>query len=194
MQTVEYAARLSSIIDAQVYTSLVMSLGDQLNDRKDRFDKADIIEQTVESASDDKLKWLDGIGRDHRDTETGIDIEFKYMSNGLFTRAGKPKSVVKVKLKNSLGKNKGVTINNPANFYMIGQQNSIAIISWDEIEEFLVGVPDGIEAHIPFEKLSFVFTPTDVNENTLIKVNYKEVKRQVQKDLIESVKKIVKNC
>jgi hypothetical protein len=42
--------------------------------------------------------------------------------------------------------------------------------------------------------LSFVFTPTDVNENTLIKVNYKEVKRQVQKDLIESVKKIVKNC
>jgi hypothetical protein len=194
MQTVEYAARLSSIIDAQVYTSLVMSLGDQLNDRKDRFDKADIIEQTVESASDDKLKWVDGIGRDHRDTETGIDIEFKYMSNGLFTRAGKPKSVVKVKLKNSLGKNKGVTINNPANFYMIGQQNSIAIISWNEIEEFLVGVPDGIEAHIPFEKLSFVFTPTDVNENTLIKVNYKEVKRQVQKDLIESVKKIVKNC
>jgi hypothetical protein len=193
MTTKEYADYLSSIIDAQVYTSLVLSLGDQLNGPKDRFDKADIIEQTVESASDDKLKWVDGVGRDHIDIKTGVDLEFKYMADGLFTKKGKPKATVKVKVKNSLGKNKGITIDNPADFYLLGQQNAIAVISWDELKKFLVSVPDGIEAIIPFDTLSFIFTPNDVNQTLLVNVNYKEVKRRAQKDLIESVKKLVKN-
>jgi hypothetical protein len=77
MNTKDYAKTLKSVIDAEVYTTVVMSLGKQLNDRKDRFDKADIIEQTVESASDNRLRWVDDIGRDHHDDVADLDIEFR---------------------------------------------------------------------------------------------------------------------
>jgi hypothetical protein len=92
-----------------------------------------------------------------------------------------------------LGVNKGTSIEDPADFYMLGQENAIAIISKEDIQEFLVAVPDGIEAHIPFEKLEFIFKPEDVSVRNLVAVNYKEVKRHAQKDLIEQVKRNIKS-
>lgn len=45
---------------------------------------------------------------------------------------------------------------------MIAQQDSIALISWNDIKEYLVAVPDGIEARIPFENyLLFSFLKTN---------------------------------
>lgn len=187
MNTKEYAQDLKLSIDVNRYTKLINSLGSQLNDRKDRFDKADIIEQSLEVYSNGRLTWVDGIGRDHYDNNTAFDLEFKYMSNGLFTKTGKQKAVVKVKLKNSLGANKGTTIENPADYYLLGQENAIAIISSEDIKPFLVSVPDGIEAHIPFENLDFIFKPTDVNIDKLVEVSYKQEKRAMQRKLIESI-------
>lgn len=187
MSTQTYALDLGSVIDANRYTRLIVSLGSQLNDRKDRFDKADIIEQSLEVYSNSRLTWIDDVGRDHYDNVTGFDLEFKYMSSGLFTKKGKPKSVVKVKLKNSLGANKGVTIENPADYYLLGQEDAIAIISSDDVKPFLVSVPDGIEAHIPFESLEFIFQPSDVSVDTLVEVSYKQEKRAMQRKLIESI-------
>jgi len=187
MTTNNYALELSNVIDTTRYTKLVRSLGSQLNDRKDRFDKADIIEQSLEVYSNGRLKWVDDIGRDHHDTEKGLDLEFKYLSNGLYTKTGKPKAVVKVKLKNSLGTNKGTTIENPADYYVIGQEDSMAIISSDDVKPYLVSVPDGIEAHIPREALSFVFHPSEVEVDNLAEVSYKEQKRNMQRTLIESI-------
>ena len=97
MKTSTYATQLKSIINSQVYSSVVYSLGSQLNDRKDRFDKADIIEQTVEAATDGRLVWVDDIGRDHRDIVENLDIEFKYMTDGMFTKRNNQKKIVKVK-------------------------------------------------------------------------------------------------
>ena len=192
MKTLEYVSELKKSIDSQLYTSVVLSLGNQLNDRKDRFDKADIIEQTVSESSNNRLKWVDDIGRDHYDVETGLDLEFKYMTNGLFTKTGKEKAVVKVKLKNSLGKNKGVEIENPADFYLLGQQDSIAIISGADVKQYLVAVPDGIEAHIPFKSLEFIFKPEEVSSNILVKVSYKEQKQKMQQEMIKEAKKQLK--
>jgi hypothetical protein len=187
MKTVEYANELRNVIDRDRYATLIENLGTQLNDRKDRFDKSDIIEQSFEVYSGGRLKWVDDIGRDHFDTERGLDLEFKYVSNGLFTKTGKQKAVVKVKLKNSLGEFKGTTVKDPADYYVIGQQDSVAIISWTEIEPYLVAVPDGIEAHIPFDALSFIFMPSDVNVTMGIDVDYKRVKAEAQRKLIESI-------
>ena len=188
MTTEEYSKILQQTIDSNRYATLIESLGTQLNDRKDRFDKSDIIERSIEIYSNSRLKWVDDIGRDHTDTETGFDIEFKFAENGLFSKVKKqPKKTVKVKLKNSLGEHKGTEVSDPADFYMIGQQDSIAIISWEEIQEFLVAVPDGIEAHIPFESLTFVFKPSDVEISTLVDVNYKQIKAEAQRRLIESI-------
>lgn len=183
-----YASTLNKALNKTAYATLIESLGTTLNDRKDRFDKSDIIEQSLEVYTNGRLKWVDDIGRDHHDTETGYDLEFKYVADGLFTKKGKTaKKVVKVKLKNSLGANKGTTISDPADFYMIGQQDAIAIISFKEVEPFLVGVADGIEAHIPFEELTFMFKPNDVTVQQTVELNYKQIKADAQRKLIEGV-------
>jgi hypothetical protein len=184
----EYALSLSKSLNKKAYATLINSLGDSLNGRKDRFDKSDIIEQSLEIYTNGRLKWVDDIGRDHNDLETGFDLEFKYTANGLFTAKGKqPKKMVRVKLKNSLGTNKGVTISDPADFYMIGQQDAIAIISFKDVEPFLVSVADGIEAHIPFENLTFVFNPTDITVTKTVTLDYKQIKAEAQRKLIEAV-------
>lgn len=187
MNTTQYALDLRSVIDRNRYATLIDKLGNQLNSRKDRFDKSDIIEQSIEIYSNQRLKWVDDIGRDHHDTVLDLDLEFKYVNDGLFTSKKKPRAVVKVKLKNSLGANKGATISDPADYYMIGQQDAIAIISWDEIKSYLVGVPDGVEAHIPFDCLTFVFKPDEVVIGTTQLIEYKRAKAAMQRQVIESV-------
>jgi len=188
MTTKEYAEDIRLAFDRERYAKLIASLGKQLNNRKDRFDKADIIEQSIDVYTRGRLKWVDDIGRDHHDVTRGINLEFKYGANCLFTTKRKdPKRVVSVKIKNSLGANKGTTIDNPADYYMIGQQDSIALISFSDLEPFLKAVPDGIEAHIPFDSLDFIFAPKDVNIQDSKHVSYKVQKQRMQLNLIESM-------
>jgi len=185
--TEEFAKSLKTSIDGGRYATLISSLGKTLNSRKDRFDKSDIIEQSLEVYSDNRLIWVDDVGRDHYDSITGYDIEFKYQGNLLFTKSGKKRNIVKVKLKNSLGKHKGIAISDPADFYMFGQENAIAIISWEEIKQYLVAVPDGIEAHVPHDSLKFVFLPHEVTVSINNQIDYKQLKAEAQRKLIESI-------
>lgn len=187
MDTKTYAEDLRIAINYQAYARLTDSLGDQLNERKDRFDKSDIIEQSLDVYSNGRLQWVDDIGRDHIDTQYNFDLEFKYGHDSIYTKKKKTKAVVKVKLKNSLGTHKGVEVSDPADYYLIGQQDAIAILSWEEIKPYLVPVPDGIEAHIPFEVLRFIFTPSDIHTMEPVPVNYKKIKAEAQRKLIESV-------
>ena len=186
MNTQDYAKYINLNFDKNRYASLVSSLGSQLNDRKDRFDKSDIIEQSFEVYSSNTFQWVDEIGRDHRDLAHNLDLEFKYTQDGLFTKKGNPKKLVTVKVKNSLGENKGTTISNPADYYVIAQQNAMAIISFIELKPFLISVPDGIEAKIPFEELTFVFEPQDVDISINESINYKKIKADAQRQLINS--------
>lgn len=194
MDTKTYAKELSEVIQIDCYVALLSIIGNKLNGHKDRFDKADIVEQSLECYTGGRLKWVDEIGRDHYDTVRGFDVEFKYMANGLFTPKGKPKTVIKVKLKNSLGKNKGVEIKNLANFYLLAQQDSMAVISGEDIKKYLVSVPDGIEAHIPFSAVEFVFSKVkNVCEVDCI-FSYYEEKKELQKHFIKIVQENVQNC
>ena len=188
MNTKTYAKELRDVFNRNAYSTLINEIGTQLNDRKDRFDKSDIIEQAVAVYSGDRLAWVDLIGRDHCDTETEFDLEFKYVSDGLFTKVKKlPKKTVIVKLKNNLGTHKGTKVSNPADFYMIGQQDALAIISWEDIKKYLVAVPDGIEARIPFDALSFIFDFNDIDyKENKIGVDYKKIKMDAQRELIET--------
>ena len=187
MTTVEYADYIKQNFDQNRYASLISNIGDQLNDRKDRFDKSDIIEQSFEVYSNNVFEWVDEIGRDHRDNSNNIDLEFKFMADGLYTKVKKDtKKSVTVKVKNSLGENKGTTIIDPADYYVLAQQDAMSIISYEEIKPFLISVPDGIEAKIPFDALTVVFTPADVSVSLNEDINYKEIKAEAQRQLINS--------
>ena len=48
-------------------------------------------------------------------------------------------------------------------------------------------MPDGIEARIPFDKLSFIFTAKDIDlGDELIETDYKKIKMDAQRTLIET--------
>lgn len=183
----EYAMDLRDSLNYQAYTTLITSIGTQLNDRKDRFDKSDIIERSLSTYTNGRLVYVDDIGRDHVDTKFDKDIEMKYVQDGIFTKKKRPKKKVNIKLKNSLGKHKGTHIDNPADVYLIAQQDAIAVLQWETVKKYLVAVPDGIEAHIPFDEMTFVFTPDEVDTTTSVDVSYKEIKAKAQMQLIESI-------
>jgi hypothetical protein len=188
MTTQEYAEQISKVLNCKDYVNLANAIGNTLNSPKDRFDKSDILEQSIEVYSNGRFLWIDAVGKDHHDTVLDLYLEFKYVTNGIFTAKKSPKKTVTVKLKNSLGANKGINVQNPADYYMIAQQDSIALISWNDIKEYLVAVPDGIEARIPFEKLSFVFVSENKYTIDPVFIDYKKEKQLAQRKIIENAR------
>ena len=188
MDAKPYADELRAAIDSERYARLIVSLGSQLNRAQDRFDKSDFIEQGVAEFSGGRLNWVDEQGRDFRDAELGFDIEFKYETDLMFTPARKNESSsIKPKIKNSLGKNKGTNIPDMAEFYLLGQQDALALVSDDTLEEYLVSVPDGIEAHLDFDALEFVFRPEEIGDVDPVEINYKTRKMEMQREILKSI-------
>lgn len=186
----KYSQELRDCLDWHSYVDLVHALGDQLNNRKDRFDKSDIIEQSLEVYTDGRLQYMDDVGVDHIDTVHNYTLEFKYVADGMYTAKNKRlKARVKVKLKNSLGTHKGTHIETPADWYVIGQQDAIGIIRGEDIKPYLVAVPDGIEAWIPSDSLDMVFTPGEYTPRDDVDINYKQAKLATQRRIIEGIKK-----
>ena len=89
--TKEYSCRILQYLDVDRFYKLVNSLGPQLNGRKDRFDKSDIIEQSIDVFSNGKFKYVDQEGYDLIDEELNVKIEVKYEDHGLITKTGKKK-------------------------------------------------------------------------------------------------------
>ena len=83
MNTVTLAEIYKTSINWPRWFKIVNVLGNQCNAMKNRFDKADILEQAIESCSNGRLKWVDLVGRDHHDEELNLDIEFKITDKGL---------------------------------------------------------------------------------------------------------------
>jgi hypothetical protein len=183
------AERYKHKIDWPRWFAIVENLGPQCNGRKDRFDKADIFEGAISECSNGKLKWVDDIGRDHYDTELNLDIEFKYANKSLYTGKNKPKQMVSFKIKNSLGETTSNKIEYPADYYMFAQENAVGIISYGDLSPYLRKTGDGLDCKIPHGKINYIITPSECNirEGNFKIMNYKERKRQMQLEFINSV-------
>lgn len=187
-----YAADLVGSLDIDRYVTLVRSVGNQLNGRKDRFDKSDIIERCLEVYTDGRLEWVDDEGRDFVDTKYGYDVEFKYETDMLFTSVRKDERDPSPRLHNSLGTNEKDQLPNPAEFYLLGQQDAIGVLSYDVFEDddrrsTLVRKGDAFIGDVYAEDVSFLFRPEDVGDVETVEVNYKERKMRMQMELIESI-------
>ena len=190
MNTEMYATDLRGVINSKIYTSLVCDLGPQLNSRKDLMDKADIIEQTVEIASNYRLEWVDQIGYDYVDSKLGYKVEFKFISGSRLTKKLKKEKLhIRVRIKNSRHKSKDASDINLVDYYVIGQENAIAVISGEDLKQYLTVNGDGVDACIPYSALSFVFKDVSANKIAKSKKSYKDKKRKLQKDhIMERVK------
>lgn len=188
--TVEYGNRILSILDTSRYFRLVNSLGSQLNDRKSRFDKSDIIEQSLDVYSNGILKWVDDIGFDLVDTEKNIKIEVKYEDKGLHTDTGNTKKIIKYKIKNTLKELTTSTLSDPADYYLFLDRKGMGLISYKDMEPHLhiTKSGDGIECKIPIENVHVVVRDDTIkgggSDST---VNYKQEKNNLQRKIINMI-------
>ena len=111
MQTVDLAVWLQNNVDWNKYVTLVKTIGSELNERKLRFDKSDLLERSLELFSDQNLKYVNKEGVDHIGPE-GVTIEMKFTDTCLFTRKTKKKKnyVSDLQLMNSRGSSEGRTL------------------------------------------------------------------------------------
>ena len=176
-----------SKLRADRYYRLVNGLGGQLNDRKSRFDKSDIIEQSLEVYSDGALKWVDEIGYDMVDTATDAKIEVKYEDYGVTTRAGNRKSFVSFKIKNTLKTLTTPCLENPADYYLFLDLRTIAGISYKDMEPYLqiTKSGDGIVCRIPAGKIEILDEIGNLAPEPSPDVNYKKEKHALQRRLID---------
>tara|TARA_R110000824_G_C15173796_1_gene673144 strand:+ start:51 stop:662 length:612 start_codon:yes stop_codon:yes gene_type:complete len=176
------------------FFNLVNAMGDELNDRKDRFDKSDILEQGVQVYSDEKFEWVDDIGRDHKYGD--ITSEMKTQKFCLYTKSGcLKKRTGAIKLMNSLGdastRNKKDVIRfdylkiidtgSPSSF-------SVAFIHKNDIkEDWLDFSKDGVTVQIPINQLNFVVKPENIIlDNKCETTSYKQEKQDAQRRYIGS--------
>jgi len=147
---------------------MVEHTGRDLNSRRDRFDKAELIETSIEYNSHGALKFVDLKGYDHVCNATGTKFEVKSQQCCLYTeKRGLRKSHTKdIKLSNTLGGDLNSPFDSEFDHLILvdtGNSNTFAVayISREKLEPYMIRVADGWKAQIPTKDLEFVFTPED---------------------------------
>ena len=199
-------SRLNSIVreslesvDQGRLKNLMSHIGDELNGRKERFDKSDIIEKAIEEYSrDGSIEYVDEVGYDHM-CASRAKLEVKSQKNCLYTPKGNKKDKTSsIKLMNSLGDASLRRREDVIKFDALAlvdsgrlgsHLSSVAYIMEKDIkDEWLRFVGDGVTVQIPKEFLVFVYEkgePLSLNERKE-PFNYKEKKDEFQRDYIQS--------
>ena len=171
--------------------SMIEYEGPELNDRKNRFDKADLIEFGVCAGTDFRLSWADSIGYDLYDKKNDIKFEVKSQGNCLYTKTGKlKKNTSTIKLTNTLQKLSSNKILNCTADYLAlidSKQFAMALISYkDVVEKYSTELADGFSCQIPTDQLIILRTPEEycrvVNENL---ISYAKEKKDLQQKCTE---------
>ena len=100
-------------IDWNAFFDLVRDVGDQLDERKNRFDKSDVLEMALEEYSDGEIKWVDDIGCDHEILTPDETLEMKTQKGCLYTPKRKQRKTrtKNIKLTNTLAASVETTMN-----------------------------------------------------------------------------------
>jgi hypothetical protein len=184
MQTVELANWLSNNVDWNKYVTLVEAIGDELNERKLRFDKSDLLERSLELFSDQDLQYVNQEGVDHIGP-FGITIEMKYTEGCLFTEKKKlpRKHIADLQLMNSRGSSAGRTLpENYAQFLLICDKDAVAVISKEDLIPYVTDAGDGLKtSKLPSSAIQYVFRPGEYKPLDLAEsVSYKDAKMKMQ--------------
>ena len=184
MQTVDLANWLSNNVDWNKYVTLVHQIGDELNERKLRFDKSDLLERSLELFSDQNLQYVNLEGVDHIGPE-GVTIEMKYTEGALFTRKTKKKKehVSDLQLMNSRGSSAGRTLpESYADFLLICDTDSAAIIAKQDLIPYVTDAGDGLKTtKLPSNMIQYVFVPGEHEPQVLAEsMSYKDAKLEMQ--------------
>ena len=154
-------------------------------------DKGSIIERSISDYSEENITWIDGVGKDLYDNEFKLYIEVKYEENCLYTLKRKdPKKFISVKIRNSHGEEKSNDLKNPAHYDIIIQLGAVGIISYEDLKPYLRNTKDGIQAKIPFGKMTIkkIFNhPIEIPDDE----NYKVLKDKAMDSYMKNISNLV---
>jgi len=188
LQTVDLAIWLRNNVDWNKYVTLVHTIGDELNERKLRFDKSDLLERSLDLFSDGNLVYVNLEGVDHIGPN-GMMIEMKYTEGSLFTRKTKKqkKYVSDLQLMNSRGSSAGRSLPpGYADFLLICDTESVALIAKNDLIPFVIDAGDGLKtSKLPSNMVQYVFVPGEYKPLHLAEsVSYKDAKMKMQRDFL----------
>lgn len=192
MSTENVAKFIKDSVEWSSMFSMINAVGDTLNGRKDRFDKAEIIERGLARYSGGNIHHIDDIGADHFIPLLNVKIEVKFVKHNIFTKVGKQPSLVShAKLTNTLGSSHDRTLENTFDYLLLLETNGAALISYSDLLEFVSSKGDGLCARIPFESLTVIQTPTDIviEESSVSSVSYKREKEAAIDRFLDSFAK-----
>ena len=151
-------------VDWARFARLTQALGDQANQGQIRFLKATMFEQSIETYSNGKIKYVGQNGCDHVITEQDLDarIEMKYTEDAVYTPSKKllRKTTGGIKLMNSMGTNTHKVL--PATYadflLFVGNQGAI-LFDRATVAAHITPGGDGITANIPTKEGIIIATP-----------------------------------
>jgi hypothetical protein len=159
------AIRLRDEVNWDHFFSLVHAIGKDLNGRKYRFIKSDLLEMAIEAYGKGAIKWIDGEGWDH-ELDGHVKLEMKYSTGALYTATSRLKSHVKeIKMQNTLGGGKTRTLEDTFDYLLLADLRSAAVVAIEEVRKAIVPVDDGVKIgsrRLALASLSFIVRPSEV--------------------------------
>jgi len=164
-------------VDWARFARLTRALGDQANQGQIRFLKATMFEQSIETYSNGKIKYVGQNGCDHVITEQDLDarIEMKYTEDAVYTPSKKllRKTTGGIKLMNSMGTNTHKVLPSTyADFLLfVGNQGAI-LFDRATVAAHITPGGDGITANIPTKEGIIIATPEVMTAGDQPKVDF----------------------
>jgi len=189
----QVADYLKSNVDWARFARLTRALGDQANNGQIRFLKATIFEQSIESYSKGKIKYVGQDGCDHVISEPDLDarIEMKYTEDAVYTPSKKQLRARTggIKLMNSMGTNTHKVL--PATYadflLFVGNQGAI-LFDRGTVASHITPGGDGIVANIPTKDGIIIATPKEMDAGDQFKVDFTGAFNSMILDYIKNVK------
>jgi hypothetical protein len=176
------------------FFKLLFHVGDSLNSRKDRFDKADLIEAAITAATGNRMKWVDKVGYDLQDAETGLRFECKSQKHVLYTeKSGKKRKTGKtsrIKLTNTLQQGSKKKLRPTADYLLLVDSGHLmlGIVPYKKVvDKYTRELKDGFECEIPLDEVTILFgAPHGKVETNKPPLSYKKEKMKLLENYVGS--------
>ena len=176
--------------DFAAFGNVVASIGISLDGRKDRFDKATLIEESISRASNRLLSFEDDIGYDLKDMRSGTKFEVKSAKSALFTCKRGKRTSKEIKLTNTLqNRERKKKLDCTADYLLIVDTGpnyfGVGIVPYKKVvEEYSTEKSDGYACKIPISEVEILYGPVQLNRQGSHN-NYAHKKAKMQDEWIE---------
>jgi len=176
-------------VDWNLVFSVMLSLKRKYNTGAETFVKSDIVSETIEQASNGKLKYINDVGCDFYIGELDVRIEMKSTNSNIFPKTGKKFTSV-VKLKNFRGlKNINIdSMSKTFDYLLLLEPLKCGIVSYENLIPYFEIYTDGIGAKADVNDIQFIKEVAEVKTtNILLFDRYEQMKKQIIKDVMDNL-------